>query len=447
MALSKTSQIIIYSVVGAIGVALVFVVLWALNVWPFEEDDEDSVAADADKMLIKFVPDSSRSARFSSADGSRSIDSGDQFGGDADRATLDIKKLEYYLLSISFAKDLTLNGSSFSNATNTLNLYTSNLNASEYNSYGFDEASADTTNYVDLLDETALANKLNKEVTITESGEYNFMTITWAQPYKIEATAYNASGEAVMSTKAATANEQITDNGGGGEYTYYRSTVGTMTDDPSTSEKTVVRFNNGGSFLRFAKPLTISADGGPYRIYLVYDPYQSIRAAKIGGESKLAQVVDSGDAWFSATLMNMAAVVCEAGDVIQRSRIRITRPTSEDANEQYDYLLQVYNLKKTPDEIAAVNVGILAKDGSDFVPAGAPQTATSLNEISQATNGTFGFKVWNGDAFISGLDLTSTTGGSVQVYELAGSPQADNNIVAMNWSYIGTRMETFVTAT
>ena len=426
--------LIVVAVVVLVGCGIT---TWLL--WPTSDNDDDSTvsipATTKSQMKIKFVPDSSRtSAR----------EDGDQFGGDVNRETLDIKSLQYYLSSIRFAEDLTLNGSAWSNPSNTLEVYSNELDVSTYENYGFDEADDDTTNYVDLMDTEALDLKLKQSIEIEETASYNYMMISWARPFKIEAIAYDENGDAVMATKAATSSEEITDSGGGGDYTYYRTTVPDMTNEPTKSAPTTVVFNNGGAFLRFAEVLTVSPEDGPYRLYLVYDPYQSIRASNVGGVGKLAQVVDENDAWFSASLMNMAAVICKPNDIIKRSRIRIVRPSSDNVNDQYDFLLQVYSLERTPTVISAVNVGILAKKSDTFVPAGAPQTATSLNEIRKTTDDKYSFHVWNDDAFISNLDL-STDGGTVSVYELAGSPVADNVTTDLTWEYIGAKMATFVT--
>lgn len=443
--------LIVFVVLGA-GIGLYFLIDHLTNSSDATAT-ADSETLTKDSLAIRFVADNTRdvSARKSSRHSNRSVAEGAQFGGDPNRTTLDIQSLQYYLSSIRFAEDLELNGSAFNNPTNSVTLFNNELgDVSMYESYGFDEAEADTSNYVDLLDETDVEAKINQTLESVTPGTYNYMMINWAQPFKIRATAYDASGTAVLSTKSATSNEEITDSGGGGEYTYYRTTTGDMTTSPSESELTTVVFNNGGAFLKLATPLTITAGGGPYRLYLVYDPYQSIRAAQIGGVGKLAQVVDANDAWFSASLMNMAAVLAEQGDTIRRSRIRIVRTDTEDENEQYDYLLQVYTLDRTPDVISAVNVGIVAKDGDTLLPAGAPQTATSLNEIAltdeSTSSSTYNFLVWNGDAFITGLDVSSTTGGTVTMYELAGSPQGANVTESMTWSYIGEPNETFITA-
>jgi hypothetical protein len=169
---------------------------------------------------------------------------------------------------------------------------------SVYDSYGLAEATADTANYVDLLDTSKVKSFVSDlKVTYSKAGQYNYGIITWMKPVKITATIPLSDGTS-MYTKATSS---VSSDG-------YR-TLTTKNLSAGPAEEAVVLLNNGGNWFKFQTPLTISAsdigNGKKYSLTLAFNPDHIVSAMK--GVTNYA-LADSSNNGINVPMLDLAPI-------------------------------------------------------------------------------------------------------------------------------------------
>lgn len=392
--------------------------------------------SDNNAVRVKLVPtDESQSRRLA-----RSATTGELFGADIDHESMNIDELQYFIVRVALASGVTFNGTAWSAPTSELVLY--ERTDVDYSTYTYSNAVTDTTNYVNLMDRSAVA-ALNIGTTdlASDNNTYEYVIVQWMQPFKIKAAAYNDDGTVHFVTRAGTTNTQKTDTGGGGVYTYYQTTGATTFESTlaTDAELMTVVFNSGGTTFKLSKGITIDSSKS-YVVYLIYDPYQNLRAG-VGdgtatGPGKLAQAVDADYNFWTAGIMDATAIVATPGDAITKKRYRIVL-TGNDSNGnpiEYDYLLRVYFLDSAPTTVVAANLAIITKDGDFYAPAGTPSAAPSINGVSFTDGTGWSFLVWNGTAIVDAFETIDS--GTCGVRMNAGSPNGDGSQITCAYALI-----------
>lgn len=170
-----------------------------------------------------------------------------------------LTSFKMYISSIQFCEDLTVNGSGYSNPTNCTTVYENG----DDNYDSFDVAAAEAVGagkYFDLLSASGRA-AMTSEVTL-DPGTYNVGIINWYRPIKVTAAVPLKNGDTLY-TKSCPST-------GACEVTGM---------DAAPAEESIVDFNNGGTWMKFLKPLVVDGTED-FTIDLAYDLDQRI----FGGE-------------------------------------------------------------------------------------------------------------------------------------------------------------------
>ena len=159
-----------------------------------------------------------------------------------------------------------------------------------------------------------------------------------------------------------------------------------MTTGPAKTA--VILNNNGGSFLKFQKPLTVDP-AQKQQVLLVVDPYINLQARVGQAQGNFYSLRDDEhDAFFNVPISDMTAVVLPETATLVRHRYRIVLNKGESQNEpQWDLLLQTYASSQEPEALLAVNLSIMKQATDEVLHTDAPQAAAHVFFLEQNDEG------------------------------------------------------------
>lgn len=162
-----------------------------------------------------------------------------------------LESFQVAISSISLYRDITINGSGWGNPVGPFNLF----QAPDWGAYGFitGENALDPANdryFVDFMSPGGLSRiATSAPFTSGNLGEYNYAVVSWEMPFRVRASIPLDDG-LVLYTKAGAS---IADPGTPHFTTH---TAASMLTGPA--ETSVAVKNNGGTWFRFLKPLTLT---------------------------------------------------------------------------------------------------------------------------------------------------------------------------------------------
>lgn len=290
--------------------------------------------------------------------------------------------LQYNLLSVSLYEDLKVSGTAWSPSDDpakqaTLTLYSSDQNVSEeaYLAYGFTEALADTTNYVDMVDPEAVASQLSFSLTIDESTDgksFQWVVVGWMRPIKFRAEFIDQQGDGTTKLYSKTASNCPSFDGRN------FSVMDSLMSEPE-AELTTIVLNNGGYFTRLAEPIVIDSTKA-YRVLFGFNPDGVLKAANnpggptiLSSDDNFAAYADirgsAGDSEGNhayVPMLPLAPIVYAEGEKIFKESYMLhflgslvagsgpsVSPPEDFTQRNFDILLEIYYRDSAPDNVAA----------------------------------------------------------------------------------------------
>jgi hypothetical protein len=158
----------------------------------------------------------------------------------------DLESFQVAVLSVFLAQNISINGSGWNSPTGTLSLYDiPGLMSSTITATNAMSASNDPF-YIDFMSAAGRA-RLSTSGTFTEQhlGDYNFVVVNWAYPFRVRGAVDLGDGRKVH-TKAGPVDTAM----------YQTRPASSMMTGPA--ETAVVIKDNGGTWFRFLRPLTLT---------------------------------------------------------------------------------------------------------------------------------------------------------------------------------------------
>lgn len=323
---------------------------------------------------------------------------------EAPRYQAALESLEYYLLDINLYEDIEVKGTAWSPSADptkqaSFQVFSNGQDLSEedYKNYGFTEAKADTTNYVNMVDVEDVATRLAYTATIdssTNGKEMNYAVVSWMRPIRFKGTFNDIRGTAgtLYSKTASTSPDFTTEQGY--SYTHQFSIMDAAMDQVGTQTTTIV-LNNGGYFVRLAQPITLDITKA-YRCLFAFNPEGVVKAANY--EPIMAGQVPfttnepygnlpgvAGDSKANAVhvpLLPLAPIVYTEGDTVFKETYTIayeavaqgitSPPMSEEElkAQNFNVRVEIYYLGSAPTKIAGATATLVLTTTSDMVTGG-----------------------------------------------------------------------------
>jgi hypothetical protein len=322
-----------------------------------------------------------------------------------------LSSLKYFIQNITICQELTVNGSGYSGKSGCLVLYSSE-NTPDYDTYLAPEASADTTNYIDLVSAEGKA-KLKKSTTLTSSdvGSYYWGVIDWYRPIKVTAQV-TLNDNTSLFTKTGTT---VLESGTGIGATYVTQITGSATEPAEESidatepaEESIVVLPNGGNWFRFQEPFEITqadiTDQTAFSLKLVFNPEGIIKGYTNSTRTGVGIHDTVTDAVIHVPMLDLAPVAHKVGDSVKK---------------------ESYLLKYTGNDITPLNIRLelyyLASDAEKTIYAVEGKyiyTADSTGELGdfyktsyvETTTGVTQFQDWDRKAFVTDFTRLSIAG-------------------------------------
>lgn len=171
-----------------------------------------------------------------------------------------LESFKMYISSIQFCESLDIEGSGYNNPTNCTTVYENSDD--DYDSFDVAAAAdAGSDKYFDLL--TDSGRDALTASTKMDPGTYNYGLINWYRPIKFTATVPLAHGMGSLYTKECPSTGDCIVTG--------------MATAPA--EESIVDFNNGGTWMKFLKPLVVTGDED-FTVDLAFDLEQRVFGGK-----------------------------------------------------------------------------------------------------------------------------------------------------------------------
>jgi hypothetical protein len=346
------------------------------------------------------------------------------------------------ITSIQLITDATITGTGLDNPQQTLTLYENPVVIS-------DSTAADpaTQGFIDLLDSTALAGFTHTHtLTTADAGVYQYLFITYAPYVRFNAqVSLNGSGATKLYSKAggtfinsttapvpSTGQGWFTDNSGA-DFSSAPSALAT------------VRVGSGGSFMKFAKPLTITTDdlanGVQLKLMLVFDPVGAITAAERNGVYAGGAFYDMNLNGFDVPIPSLGALVSTVGKTVvmetytatiheTKSDLISDRSNSVNAwnSQWFKQRIEIYSLAEDPGTILSVQLTNLIEPSSKLSTTStdwvAPPPVYSPMYFT-TTDGKLSLQDYNHADLVGGLarlNSVGQTGTAAFTYETSMDP-------------------------
>ncbi len=287
-----------------------------------------------------------------------------------------LTSLKYFITSIQICRDVTVQGTGYSNATNCIGLFSNNNLTDNYNNYTITDAMADNENYIDFMTEEGRA-KFAQTITYTEDdiGDYNWVIVSFARPIKMTGSFFTpGTTTAAFITKTPQASELVPFVNEGREGELVRFTTNPTTGTPT---ELTYMLNNGGTYFPFLKPFSITQEDVDNKTSLsvefLFNPnnfatvYQSTCDGTQYGSSKYNAVMYVQDntglgdcTFFDLPYAKMGAVPKKSGENIMKEvyNINVAEGTAKLRVELF------YNSADTTKSVVGANSDIVFTSAS-----------------------------------------------------------------------------------
>jgi len=311
---------------------------------------------------------------------------------DSNLAT-EITSLKYSLQNLAIYQNMTTNGSGYSNTEGAVTFYKGTATY-DYNTFDAEAAKLTDEGYIDLMD-TASLNSLVKSISITSSqtGDYQFTGADWYQPAKITASVLLQDGTTTIYTKDGTTANSVT------------TTSADMSAGPA--QEAIVQFNNGGTWFKFLKPLTITQadieNETAFNVVMVFNPDSFIAAWDSNGSSAGNSIVDNAGHGIVLPFLDLVPVAYRAGDNVIRETYTFTVVNGIDNN--FDVRFEVYTVGSDTTSVYAATLRHIV-NASATIPGG----ASKIFFVDNTSAGDLVFQDWSLAPILDNFERLSTVG-------------------------------------
>lgn len=357
-----------------------------------------------------------------------------------------LEQFEVAVANISIAKNLTTQGSGFSNMSGAFSLFSQNLG--DYNTFDTNQArSSDmSAKYIDFCSQQGLEKiATSHPFTIKDTGSYHWAIINWAPIFKVRASIPLAGGETIYTKDGYVTPFQYPNTTG--QDGRYFVTIPKTTLLSGPSESALVRKNNGGTWFRFLKPLrlteadldtgntiadTIGRDStgkpivqqlpsGKWNVMLVFNPEDLLFASKddkSNGSVTASILSPDSSAFIHVPFLKATAIPYRDGESVMRETYRFTVNIDKPwAKGKFGMRLELYLIG---DNVVAANVHSYPIDGNL-----APSEVPVIFFADEAQDGSLSLQNYNRKPVFDGFKRMTTKGEKGSVKWDASSHQQD----------------------
>jgi hypothetical protein len=254
-------------------------------------------------------------------------------------------------------------------------------------------------------------SKLAKTVYLSEDdiGEYHYGKVDHYRPVKLTA-AIQLTDDTTVYTKDGTS----TLISGSGIDAAYVTQVSDITEGPA--EETIVVLNNGGSWFKFEKPFTLTAEDvaneTTFQMKLAFNPDGVIKAYNYTSSNQVIQDIENNYG-IEFPLMPFTPVIYRENETAKKESYLFSySATDESIYNSFDFRLELYTVEEDASDsiYAADTLKLLLRDdqgtGSDVTQIFRPFTVTASNDVSPV----YSFVNWLNNDFITGFSRGTSVG-------------------------------------
>jgi hypothetical protein len=300
-----------------------------------------------------------------------------------------VQSFQVAVAGISLAKDLTTNGSGWSDIRGPLSLFRQDMGDHNAIDSALARDSAWRTHYIDFCDPASVGRLASSQpFTARDTGAYNWVVVSWAPFFRVRAAIPLPGGDTAYTHDGYVERHPFPNSARDDAYYYVTRPSGSLMQGPA--EDAVVRKNNGGTWFRFLRPLHLTeADldsastvddttgrdslgnpivrqipSGRWNVLLVFNPQDLLFAgAEDSSNSSVAPDIQSSDssAYFHVPFLKATAVPYREGEDVMRETYEFTVTASESwMHGEYGMRLELYLIG---DNVVAANVHSYPTDG------------------------------------------------------------------------------------
>ncbi len=297
-----------------------------------------------------------------------------------------VESFQVAVSDISLAKDLTTNGSGWSNISGSLSLFSQDIG--DYNKLDSSTARnpAWASHYIDFCKAASLERiATSNPFTLKDTGDYNWVVVNWSPFLRVRSTIPLANGDTVFSHDGPITSH-FYPNSKDNAY-YITEPSKSLLQGPS--EDAVIRKNNGGTWFRFLKPLhltpadldssttipdTVGRDStgaliikfvpsGKWNVLLVFNPKDLLYAGKDDkSNSSVSSDIMNTDssAYIHVPFLKATAIPYRQGEDVMREIYEFSVPIDQAwAKGTYGMRLELYLMG---DNVVAANANSYPTD-------------------------------------------------------------------------------------
>ncbi len=320
-----------------------------------------------------------------------------------------LESLKYYITDISICKNMTINGTGYSDQSGCISVYNAER-LYDYDTFVAEGAAQETENYVDLMSSSDLA-KLTKTTYLTNDdiGDYYYGKVDHYRPVKVTAS-IQLNDDTVVYTKSGTS----TLISGSGIDAAYVNQVTNITQGPAG--ESIVVLSNGGSWFKFEKPFTLTAEDveneTTFQMKLAFNPEGVIKAYNYTSSNQTIQD-EENNYGIVVPLMAFTPVIYRLTDTAKKESYLLNHTSTDDSPyNSFDFRLEIYTVEEdSSDSIyAAETLPLLLKDyddnGTDVTQIFRPFSVTASNDATPV----YSFVNWLNNNFITNFTRSINVG-------------------------------------
>lgn len=323
--------------------------------------------------------------------------------------TDDLESLKYYITDISICKDMTINGTGYSSQSGCISVY-SEAKKYDYDTFLAKDAAQETESFIDLMNASDLA-RLSQTIYLTNEdiGDYHFGKVDHYRPVKVTASV-QLEDDTVVYTKIGTSALVS----GSGLDTTYVTQVTDITAGPA--QETIVVLPNGGSWFKFEKPFTLTAEDiqneTSFQLKLAFNPEGGIKAYNFTSSNQVIQD-EVNNYGIEIPLMAFTPVIYRATETARKESYLFSYTgTAESTYNSFDFRLELYTIEEDDSDSihAADTLRLLERpdddSGIDVTQIFRPFSVTA----SDGATVVYSFINWLNDDFITGFSRGTNVG-------------------------------------
>jgi hypothetical protein len=275
-----------------------------------------------------------------------------------------LTSLKYYITDISICKSMTINGTGYSGQSGCITVYSAE-SLYDYDTFIAEDAEQETEHYVDLMSSVDLS-RLAKTTPLSSNhiGDYYYGKVDHYRPVKLTAS-IRLNDDTLVYTKSGTS----TLTSGGGIDATYVTYVSDITNGPA--QESIVVLPNGGSWFKFEKPFTITAEDieneTTFQMKLAFNPEGVLKGYNYTSSNQVIQD-QTADYGIVVPLMPFTPVIFRTTETARKESYLFSYTSTVGATyNSFDFRLELYTVQEDASDsiYAADTLQLLLRDYED----------------------------------------------------------------------------------